>query len=241
MSTEILIRLAGLADRDELRAMQAQSFRELGAACYERSVIEAFISVIGTMDDSLLEQGTYYAAVAGGAIVGCGGWSDRTPGYAVHAVEASGRAQVGKATVRSIFVHPAWARRGIASTIMGLIEAEIAAAGFRTASLTATLSGVPLYASSRLLRHAAGRARPAGGPVFRRDRHDQGPDRCRSDDHSQGGMTGQQACHSHAPVGAGPGPSAISLISLLRMERPKASCPSAARAKAPGPPMTLSS
>ncbi len=145
MSTEILIRLAGLADRDELRAMQAKSFRELGAACYERSVIEAFISVIGTMDDSLLEQGTYYAAVAGGAIVGCGGWSDRTSGYAVHAVEASGRAQVGKATVRSIFVHPAWVRRGIASTIMGLIEAGIAAAGFRTASLTATLSGVPLY------------------------------------------------------------------------------------------------
>ncbi|RPI41735.1 MAG: hypothetical protein EHM67_07820 [Hyphomicrobiaceae bacterium] len=29
---------------------------------------------------------------------------------------------------------------------MGLIEAEIVAAGFRTASLTATLSGVPLYA-----------------------------------------------------------------------------------------------
>ena len=70
MSTEILIRLAGPADRDELRSMQAKSFRELGAACYERNVIEAFISAIGTMDDSLLEQGTYYAAVAGGAIVG---------------------------------------------------------------------------------------------------------------------------------------------------------------------------
>jgi hypothetical protein len=145
MSIEILIRLAGSADRDELRAMQARSFRELGAACYERSVIEAFIRVIGTLDDSLLEQGTYYAAVAGGAIVGCGGWSDRTPGYAVHAVEASGRTQLGKATVRSVFAHPAWARRGIASTIMGLIEAGITAAGFRTASLTATLSGVPLY------------------------------------------------------------------------------------------------
>lgn len=145
MSTDIHIRLAGPADRSELRAMQAQSFRELGASVYDPRVIEAFIGAIGTMDDSLLEQGTYYVAVAGGRIVGSGGWSDRTPGYAAHTVSIGDTAQPAKATVRSIFVHPEWARRGIASTVMSRIEEEIATAGFATASLMATLSGVPLY------------------------------------------------------------------------------------------------
>lgn len=124
--------------------MQAQSFLELGAACYDRNVIEAFIGAIGTMDYSLLEQGTYYVAIADGKVVGSGGWSDRAPSYAMRALRTA-ETTPAKATVRSIFVHPAWARRGIASTIMGLVEAGIAAAGFRTASLTATLSGVPLY------------------------------------------------------------------------------------------------
>jgi GNAT superfamily N-acetyltransferase len=54
---------------------------------------------------------------------------------------------VQKATVRSIFVHPDFARRGIAKAIMAAIEAEIVTANFTSASLTATLSGVPLYRS----------------------------------------------------------------------------------------------
>lgn len=84
MSTPILVRTACPDDGPELRAMQALSFRNLGAPWYEPEVIESFLAAIGTMDDSLLEQGTSYAAVADGRIVGCGGWSDRTPGYAAH-------------------------------------------------------------------------------------------------------------------------------------------------------------
>lgn len=145
MSTPILVRTACPDDGPELRAMQALSFRNLGAPWYEPEVIESFLAAIGTMDDSLLEQGTYYAAVADGR-VGCGGWSDRTPGYAAHG-DGSAADVIGasKATVRSIFVHPQWARLGIARTIMELIETGIASAGFLTAHLAATLSGVPLY------------------------------------------------------------------------------------------------
>jgi GNAT superfamily N-acetyltransferase len=50
-----------------------------------------------------------------------------------------------KANARSVYVHPDFARRGIAREIMTAIEAEITAAGFAAASLTATLSGIPLY------------------------------------------------------------------------------------------------
>jgi GNAT superfamily N-acetyltransferase len=125
--------------------MQALSFRTLGAAYCDDDVIEAFISGIGTMDDTLLEDGTYFAATAQGRIVGCGGWSWRTPAYTSHMTAAPTAASVTKATVRSLYVHPDFARRGVARAIMTAIEAEIMAAGYGTSSLTATLSGIPLY------------------------------------------------------------------------------------------------
>jgi GNAT superfamily N-acetyltransferase len=143
MSTEIQIGRAGPADRQELRDMQAHSFRTLAGAYYEDEVIEAFIAM-GTMDDSLLEDGTYYAARMQGRIVGCGGWSWRTPAYAAR-LAGPAPASVRNATVRSLYVHPDFARRGIASRLMAAIEMEIADSGYETAALTATLSGIPLY------------------------------------------------------------------------------------------------
>jgi GNAT superfamily N-acetyltransferase len=49
------------------------------------------------------------------------------------------------ATVRSVYVHPAMARRGIARQIMATVETGISAAGFRRVSLAATLVGIPFY------------------------------------------------------------------------------------------------
>jgi GNAT superfamily N-acetyltransferase len=156
MDTRIRIEPADWPDRDALLTMQAHSFRTLGAPYYDEDVIESFIAQIGTMDDALLRDGTYYKAVAHGRIVGSGGWSLRTPGYALRSDEAGrdpgpGRA---RATVRSVFVHPAAAGRGIARTLMAVVEAEMGAAGFATASLAATLSGLPFY---RRLGYRSGR------------------------------------------------------------------------------------
>lgn len=145
MTTIPDIRVATRADRDALRALQETSFRELGLAYYDEDVIESFITHVGTMDDALIDDGTFFVAVLDGLTVGCGGWSSRTPNYAAHATEDAPVPARPAATVRSIFVHPAFARRGIARRIMARVEAEIAAAGFERASLGATLSGVPLY------------------------------------------------------------------------------------------------
>ena len=38
-----------------------------------------------------------------------------------------------------------WARRGIARRMMAAVEADIVAAGYDTAALTATLTGIPFY------------------------------------------------------------------------------------------------
>lgn len=46
------------SDRQALRTMQALSMRRLGVEHYDEDVIEAFIAQIGTMDDTLLHDGT---------------------------------------------------------------------------------------------------------------------------------------------------------------------------------------
>jgi len=132
-----------MSDLQELKDLQAHSFRVLGTPYYGSDVVEAFIEV-GTMDPALLDEGTYFVAVSAGRIVGCGGWCLRTPSYAAYIV---GAATSGgqTATVRSVYVHPLFARKGIARALMTAIEVEIAAAGLSAVSLAATLSGIPLY------------------------------------------------------------------------------------------------
>ncbi len=120
--------------------------RQLGPACYEPEVIEAFIAQVGTMDDRLIDDGTYFVMLARGMIVGCGGWSARTTGYDAHAGAADTAAVLHPvAKVRSIYVRPAWARQGVAQRVMAAVEADIMANGYNRASLDATLVGIPFY------------------------------------------------------------------------------------------------
>lgn len=144
MFDSITIRLAGPADAQALRAMQATSLRVLGAAVYSRRVIEAYLSEVATLDDPLLRDGRYRVATADGAIVGCGGWSTRPAGYDAIA-SAAAHASAGAATVRAVYVRPDWARRGVARRIMAVAEADMAANGISRAELMSTLSGLAFY------------------------------------------------------------------------------------------------
>lgn len=49
------------------------------------------------------------------------------------------------ARIRAFFVHPAWARRGLARQLYASCASAALAAGFRRFELMATLPGVPLY------------------------------------------------------------------------------------------------
>lgn len=87
------------------------------------------------------------------------------PGYdraAESALADSSRPNV--AGVRSVFVDPAAARRGLAWAMMAKIEADAVAHTIRKLRVTATLSGVAFYA--RLGYRAEGRKEGAG-PVGR--------------------------------------------------------------------------
>ena len=53
--------------------------------------------------------------------------------------------EVDPARIRAFFVHPSHARKGLGSAILRVCEDEILAAGFREATMVATLAGEPLY------------------------------------------------------------------------------------------------
>lgn len=152
-SIEVQIRRSSPSDRDPLLALQHNSMRVLGRACYDDDVIETFIKEVGTLDERLIEDGTFFSALVGETLVGCGGWTLRTPSYASHMQPDAVRGLRPMVTIRSVFVDPAFARQGIARRIMAEIEADIVAAGYERASLGATLNAIPLY---RMLGYRSG-------------------------------------------------------------------------------------
>jgi GNAT superfamily N-acetyltransferase len=119
--------------------------RALGHGFYESETIEAFLAHVDTLDEQLIEAGSYLTAHVDGVLAGCGGWTGDEPSYAPYLSAERPHDTRRLATVRSVYVHPDHAGRGLARKLMGLIESEIAHAGLETASLEATLNAIPFY------------------------------------------------------------------------------------------------
>lgn len=105
------------------------------------------------LDTQLIEDATYFVASPSAdlnLIAGCGGWSYRKTLYgsdhAPHRELTSLDPHTDPARIRAIFVHPAWARRGLGTLILKHCEDAAGAAGFRRFAMGSTLTGIPLYA-----------------------------------------------------------------------------------------------
>lgn len=140
-ATTPIIRPARMSDRNHLRAMQVDSMRKLAIHCYSRDEIEAFITFVGTMDDQLIEEGSYSLVEIDGRPIASGGWSRMRGNY----VGAAPPVDRTAAKIRSVFVHHEWARHGFGRMLMQRAEWEASAAGFARVELNALLSGVPFY------------------------------------------------------------------------------------------------
>ena len=146
------LRRATPADVGELRGVIEASVRGLSAGYYSPAQIEASLAEIFGVDSRLIDDGTYFVAVAerGAGIAGCGGWSRwRTlfGGDRLKAGQADTLLDPAReaARIRAFYVRPEFARRGIGRRILRACEEEAAARGFRSFELVATLPGVPLY------------------------------------------------------------------------------------------------
>ena len=161
MQTNIHIRAAVSADIPGLRALIDASVRGLQAQDYTPMQIENALQTVFGVDSQLIADGTYLVAEARVAaaepkpgetellIAGCGGWSKRKTLY-------GGDRWTGRedelldplhdaAKIRSFFIHPEWARRGIGSMILNACEAAARSAGFTRFEMGATLTGVKLF------------------------------------------------------------------------------------------------
>jgi len=148
------IRTAVESDIPALHALIEASVRGLQADDYTPAQIEGALGTVLGLDTQLIRDQTYFLVEAidpNGATVlaGCGGWSkrktlfgaDQGPGREPDLLDPASDA----AKVRAIFVHPAFARRGLGSLILAHVEAAAQAAGFRRFEMGSTLTGVSLY------------------------------------------------------------------------------------------------
>jgi GNAT superfamily N-acetyltransferase len=143
------LRTATPADIPSLHQLIAESVRGLSTAEYTPAQIESALMHVFGVDTQLVADGTYYVMVDGDTVVAAGGWSARQTlfGGDQHKSDTDLTIDpaVSPARIRAFFVHPAWARRGLARQIFDACETAAVARGFRRFELMATLPGVPLY------------------------------------------------------------------------------------------------
>lgn len=150
------IRLATAEDIPALRGLIEKSVRILQREDYSAEQLEAALGTAYGVDTQLIEDGTYYVVEVvreegGPFMAACGGWSMRKTLYGSDHGPYRDNAKLDPAgdaaKIRAFFVHPEWARRGIASLILKTCEDAAYARGFRRFEMGATLTGVPMYAA----------------------------------------------------------------------------------------------
>ena len=113
--------------------------------------MEAALGSVFGVDRQLIRDGTYFVVEHDGTIVGCGGWSRRRKRFGSDAIAKSEdqllNPEHDAARIRAFFVHPEFARRGIAHAILLACEEAMRAENFPAAEMVATLSGEPFYAA----------------------------------------------------------------------------------------------
>lgn len=145
------LRVAVAADVPALRALVATSVRGLSPGYYTPVQVEAALAHVFGVDSQLVADGTYYVVDAPGGPAAAGGWSARRTLYGGD--QAKGAADprldpgADAARIRAFFVHPRWARRGLARRLYAACARAAWDAGFRELELMATRPGEPLYAA----------------------------------------------------------------------------------------------
>lgn len=145
------LRVATMEDVPALNTLIAESARGLSAEHYTPAQTEALITHVFGVDTQLIADGTYYVIAEDEthSPVAAGGWSARRTLYGGDQAKAGEDTRLNPATdaarIRAFFVHPQFARRGLARQLYDECERAARAAGFRKLELMSTLPGEPFY------------------------------------------------------------------------------------------------
>lgn len=139
-----------LADLPALADLIQASVRGLSRGTYTEEQVESALRHVFGVDTQLIADGTYHVVTAeDGTLAAAGGWSRRRTLYGGDQMKEVEDPlldpQREPARIRAFFVHPAWARRGLARRLFERCAGEAMKAGFRQLELMATLPGEPLY------------------------------------------------------------------------------------------------
>lgn len=142
-------RIAQLEDLDALRAVMRRSIETLQDNFLNPQQVAASHKVMG-LDAQLVADRTYFIVESEGAIAGCGGWSWRSTLYGGDdsLVAREPRAldpATEPARIRAMYTDPAFVRQGVGRLVLQLCEDAARRAGFGSATMMATMAGVPLY------------------------------------------------------------------------------------------------
>jgi GNAT superfamily N-acetyltransferase len=140
-----------MADVPALSALIAASVRQLSIGFYTAAQVDAALRAVFGVDSQLVADGTYYIIDGDSGPAAAGGWSGRGTLYGGDQAKDARDPRLDPATdparIRAFFVHPAYARRGLARQLYRECERAALATGFRRFELMATLPGEPLYAA----------------------------------------------------------------------------------------------
>jgi N-acetylglutamate synthase-like GNAT family acetyltransferase len=124
-------RRATAQDLANVRHLRQAAIRVLAAETYDPAALESLIEETGTDAADLIEMETLHVLELDGEIVACGGWWT-----------SEGR---DRASIECIHVDPGFAREGLASRVLAIVEAEVAGWGHREVEVSATLNAMPFF------------------------------------------------------------------------------------------------
>ena len=142
-------RIAAPDDLEALREVMRRSIETLQDDFLTPEQVAASHKVMG-LDAQLVADGTYFIVESADRIAGCGGWSWRSTLYGgdESVVTREPRAldpTSEPARIRAMYTDPDFTRQGAGRLVLRLCEDAARRAGFRSATMMATMAGVPLY------------------------------------------------------------------------------------------------
>lgn len=130
----LVLRVARIEDMPALKELIVASVWGLQNQEYSATQIEGALGTVYGTDQTMIGDGTFFIVEDGTAVAGCGGWSRRRTAFGSDNSPVKDDSpldpEADPAKIRGFFVHPGWARQGIATRILIACEEAAGAAGF---------------------------------------------------------------------------------------------------------------
>jgi putative acetyltransferase len=154
LPSDTLVRSYRSDDADAVRTLHELAFYILAAPAHTAAQLAAHAALIRAPDyaDDLARSHLLLAAHPSAGLIATAGW-----------LAMADRPETAR--IRKVFVHPDWARRGIARAMVTAAERAAAAAGYPRLFVRANINAVPLYELLGYRRESAG-TMPAGGEAL---------------------------------------------------------------------------